>query len=797
MKKYTRLFVLLIAISLLLPFIPQSVMAKTAEEQAKEDRANRPGRILVGLGDSYASGEGLGDYGDSTDLGDKVQDENWIAHRSNHSWAGMLTLPDCTGTMQENRGTNFFFAASSGAVSSNVNRSGRGSEQKKEIYRKNWSNLREVYKGEYNMPGQLDVFYKNPALDRNEVDYVTMSIGGNDVNFDKIITAAANPASDVTARDLINKELAKMSTTISNLEETYRRVAEAAPNATIIITGYPPLIAKGGGNSWLFNEDEASAIADGVTQFNNAIKEKINQLKKAGMKIEFVDIESEFKGHEAYSDDPWISGIYYSDQDDIDESLDKASMKSMHPNQKGANAYARLVQERINEIEEAKRLRREGADISKKRNIVLVLDKSGSMEGSPIQETKSASKNFVDKILKQDASVGIVTFSSGAGIISSFSKDASSLKSAIEGISTDGRTNTSAGLSAAAGMLRACDEGERIIILMSDGLTNEGLMGEALSNYIESLKDADIRVCTMGYFESLSGSDLKDAQNFMEKSATAGNHYEIGNSDDIVYAFDDMAEQINGAEYAYARIACPVDVQVTVGDEVLSSAENKTRTSFGTLTFEAGDDEDGSGTDNRIKILRLKEDKAKYKIEIRGNGEGTMNYTAGYMDENGEYSDLREIKDVPITENTIIEANASRNEATTLKLDADGDGSFDSSISVGGPPRKWWILIVAGGILALAAGVILLVTRKKPAAAMVPAMAQAYPAYPAAAPVQPVQFTQAAPPAQQMQFTQAPAQAAPTAAAGTQNASEFKFCRFCGKKLKKSAQFCSSCGNKL
>ena len=169
MKKRFRLIALLILLSLLLPLLPQNARAEEDEEEIP--RELRPGRVLVGLGDSFASGESLGEYGDSTTMEEKCGDENWLAHRSNYSWAGMLRLPGCYGTMQDNRDENFFFAAASGAVTANVNQTGRASEQAKKFNR-------GPYSGTYNLPGQLDVFYNNPKLDRKEVDYVTMSIGG-------------------------------------------------------------------------------------------------------------------------------------------------------------------------------------------------------------------------------------------------------------------------------------------------------------------------------------------------------------------------------------------------------------------------------------------------------------------------------------------------------------------------------------------------------------------------------------------------------------------------------------------
>ncbi|MBS1335046.1 MAG: hypothetical protein HP054_05145, partial [Blautia sp.] len=70
--------------------------------------------------------------------------------------------------------------------------------------------------------------------------------------------------------------------------------------------------------------------------------------------------------------------------------------------------------------------------------------------------------------------------------------------------------------------------------------------------------------------------------------------YEVANADDLVFFFQDMADQINGQKYIYVRIACPVDVTVTYRGEMLSSAEENQslRTEFGTLTFEENESAD-------------------------------------------------------------------------------------------------------------------------------------------------------------------------------------------------------------
>lgn len=314
---------------------------------------------------------------------------------------------------------------------------------------------------------------------------------------------------------------------------------------------------------------------------------------------------------------------------------------------------------------------------SDERDIVVVLDTSGSMSGKPIEETKTAASKFVDTVLEQDASIGIVTYDNSASMLSDFSVDGQSLKSAANNISDGGGTNIESGLAKAKEMLATSSAKKKIIVLMSDGEPNDGKVGDELISYADSIRADGTYIYTLGFFENM-GSGKSDAQILMEKIASEGCHYEVANADDLKFFFGDIADQINGQKYIYVRIACPVDVKVTSNGETLrSDGDNPNeRTSFGSLTFEENKNESESGSDNRIKILRLK-DGTDYDVQIEGNGSGKMNYTIGFMDESGEYSDMRKFSNLEISPKTQIDTVASNTSSTTLNVDSDGDGKYD------------------------------------------------------------------------------------------------------------------------
>lgn len=69
-----------------------------------------------------------------------------------------------------------------------------------------------------------------------------------------------------------------------------------------------------------------------------------------------------------------------------------------------------------------------------------------------------------------------------------------------------------------------------------------------------------------------------------------------------------------------------------------------------------------------MKILRLKEGTG-YNIQIEGNGNGYMDYTIRFMDDTGEYTDLRTFSNIKITEQTVIDTVATNSDSTILNVD--------------------------------------------------------------------------------------------------------------------------------
>lgn len=79
----------------------------------------------------------------------------------------------------------------------------------------------------------------------------------------------------------------------------------------------------------MFSAEEAEKVNDNVSDFNVRLKNIVDQINN----VSFVSVEDEFKGHEAYTSDPYLNGIMLSQAEDL-KSIGP-SHYSIHPNLKG------------------------------------------------------------------------------------------------------------------------------------------------------------------------------------------------------------------------------------------------------------------------------------------------------------------------------------------------------------------------------------------------------------------------------------------------------------------------------
>jgi uncharacterized protein YegL len=117
---------------------------------------------------------------------------------------------------------------------------------------------------------------------------------------------------------------------------------------------------------------------------------------------------------------------------------------------------------------------------SRPKDVIFVIDKSGSMEGPRMDRSKAAINHVIDALLAPMDRIGVVAFSSSVSVISSldYATDIPTLHNRVNNIVAEGGTNIHQGLLEA---LQQFDNDvtsdptrQRLVILLSDGEHNEG-----------------------------------------------------------------------------------------------------------------------------------------------------------------------------------------------------------------------------------------------------------------------------------------------------------------------------------
>ena len=131
-------------------------------------------------------------------------------------------------------------------------------------------------------------------------------------------------------------------------------------------------------------------------------------------------------------------------------------------------------------------------------SIGIVMDHSGSMNGTPLANAKMAAESAVEHMNRDNQKISIVAYDDRATVMFGLSNKTESLKRAINNVKEGGGTNISSGLF--AGLEEIKDEaGSRAIILMSDG--QDGGSKESMQNAINEAVENGICVYTVAFGE--------------------------------------------------------------------------------------------------------------------------------------------------------------------------------------------------------------------------------------------------------------------------------------------------------
>ncbi|WNI23935.1 SGNH/GDSL hydrolase family protein [Streptomyces sp. ITFR-16] len=203
----------------------------------------------VALGDSYSSGVGAGSY--LSDSGDCRRSTNAYPYL----WAAA------------NSPSSFTFVACSGATTSSV------------------------------ASTQLSALSASTAL-------VSVTAGGNDVGFADVMQDCVL-SGESACLAAVDTAVGKMNSSLpSGLSSLYSSIHSKAPQAHVVVLGYPRFYKISGSCIAGLSEAERSAINNASDVMNGVIAK---QAADAG--FTFSSVVDEFTGHELCSGDPWLHSV--------------------------------------------------------------------------------------------------------------------------------------------------------------------------------------------------------------------------------------------------------------------------------------------------------------------------------------------------------------------------------------------------------------------------------------------------------------------------------------------------------
>jgi hypothetical protein len=230
--------------------------------------AQAAGPVYVALGDSYSSGNGAGNYVSA--YGD--------CHVSSDAYPYLFAAYHAASSFTDN--------ACSGAVTSDV------------------------------LNNQLGGLNSSTTL-------VSITIGGNDVGFSSVMTTCVE-GSDTDCANAVNAaENTARNTLPAKLDSVYNAIHSKAPNARVVVLGYPHMYTL---NTFCIGMSAADhqKIDEGADVLDSVI-----QQRAAAHGFVFGDVRPTFSGHELCSGDEWLHSIVIS-----------PSWESYHPTATGhADGY--------------------------------------------------------------------------------------------------------------------------------------------------------------------------------------------------------------------------------------------------------------------------------------------------------------------------------------------------------------------------------------------------------------------------------------------------------------------------
>ncbi|MGG4034902.1 VWA domain-containing protein [Paenibacillus cisolokensis] len=177
-----------------------------------------------------------------------------------------------------------------------------------------------------------------------------------------------------------------------------------------------------------------------------------------------------------------------------------------------------------------------GESKSFKRLIMLVIDRSGSMEGSKIETAKQSAESFIAKLGAHD-DVGVIVFSDNNETLVPFTENKADAMEKVSGIQIDGGTNIAPALLAAIDQLEQ-RIGERVAFILSDGEDDHFSDPAVRQDIIRRARQAGVTIFAIGF--DAGYETLRDVA-----EGTGGRYIGASDLEGLVHSFAEISETLS------------------------------------------------------------------------------------------------------------------------------------------------------------------------------------------------------------------------------------------------------------
>ena len=192
-------------------------------------------------------------------------------------------------------------------------------------------------------------------------------------------------------------------------------------------------------------------------------------------------------------------------------------------------------------------------------DLVLVLDRSGSMEGQKLSDARRAMHHLIGQLTSDDR-LALVTYSNGVSSLSPLvamsGNQRQLLTRIVERISAGGGTNLGAGLQRGIDILiqTPAAQRQRRMILISDGLANQGITApRTLAEMASAARDHGFGVSTVGV-----GYDFNEVLMTTLADHGAGRYYFLEDPNTFARVFENEFDTARKVAAAHMEIRIPL-----------------------------------------------------------------------------------------------------------------------------------------------------------------------------------------------------------------------------------------------